>query len=257
MKLKCFYFSPTATTKKVVLEIAKGIGGEIIPIDLTIISQNKQEYLVSKDEIAIIGVPVYGGRVPEIIIPTLENIKGNGGHAIIICNYGNANYGDSLVELYDLIGDFDIIGAGLFIGEHSYTKKVAKFRPDMQDLKIAYDFGVELKNIIENNNARNVGSIIPGNRPYKNRKPKQIWTPLSNDDCIYCRQCPRVCPVEIIDKKDPDIVDISKCIHCCACIKICTFNGREIRDEKTKELIKVLEKDFITRLEPQIFIKKL
>ena len=54
--------------------------------------------------------------------------------------------------------------------------------------------------------------------------------------------------------RKPDIVDEEKCIHCCACIKVCTFNGRELLDEGVLEKIKWLEENCKERKEPQIFI---
>lgn len=254
MKVKYFYFSPTYTTKKVISKIVEGMGYKAEENNITFIKNNKEEYVVEKDEIAIIGVPVYSGRVPDIILPTLANIKGNGGPAVALCLYGNANYGDALLELKDILKkqNFTVIAGSYFIGEHSYTKKVAQGRPDANDLEIAQDFGKKIKEKIENNNFTEV--TVPGKFPYKERKPKYVFSPHGNNDCVYCRQCVGVCPVGAIDKRKPDIVEEEICIHCCACIKICNFNGREINDPKILEVIKFLEENCMTRKEPEIFI---
>lgn len=255
MNVKYFYFSPTNNTKRVISKIAENLNAtNIIEYDLTMLEKNLDEYTVNSDELAIFGVPVYSGRVPEIIITYLKRIKGMGGKAVVLATYGNANYGDALLELMDIVNEqnFKVIAGAYFIGEHSYTKKVARFRPDSEDINKATYFAKLILEKLEKNDLSSPN--IPGNRPYKPRKEKYIFSPHGNDDCIYCRQCPKVCPTSAIDRNKPDIVDEEKCIHCCACIKICTFDGREINDPKILELIKFLEENFMTRKEPEFFL---
>ena len=253
-KIQYFYFSPTSTTKKVLEGIVKGTGYESVEHNLTMIAKNLDEYVVEKDEIAIVGVPVYAGRVPEVILDTLKRIKGNGGVAIAVVTYGNRAFDDALLELKDILKgqNFNVIAGGAFIGEHSYTKKVATNRPDESDMEKAEYFGKKIVAKLEEKDFNEI--IVPGKFPYKERKPKSIFAPHGNRSCVYCRHCPVACPVGAIDMRKPDIVDEEKCIHCCACIKVCTFNGRELLDEGVLGKIKWLEENCQERKEPQIFI---
>ena len=254
-KVQCFYFSPTSNTKKIVEAVASGICEEKIENDLTFVDKNLDQYVVDSNEIAVIGVPVYGGRVPEVILDSLKRIKGNGAYAVAVVTYGNRAYEDSLLELKNILVEqnFKVVAAGAFIGEHSYTKKVATNRPDELDLKKAIDFGKDVVAKIKTNTNNITEPSIPGNYPYKERS-KRIFSPHGNRKCVYCRRCPVVCPVGAIDMRKPDIVDEEKCIHCCASIKVFSFNGRELLDEWVIEKIKMLETNCIDRKEPEIFI---
>ncbi len=252
-KVKYFYFSPTNTTKKVVEKIALGTGLELEEINLTFIDKNLDSYVVDNDSLAIIGVPVYAGRVPQIILKTLHSIKGNS-YAIPVVVYGNRAYEDALVELEDILKEngFKILGGGAFIGEHSYSRKVATNRPDNEDLELAFDFG---KKIVEKLNSDDFSTpIFPGNRPYKPEMPTRIFAPTIDNNCVYCRKCWVVCPVGAIDSRKPEIVQVEKCIHCYACVKICTFNGRVVENSPIQPIIEMLESKFTNRKEPEIYL---
>lgn len=252
-KVKYYYFSPTNTTRKVVEKIAQGTNLEVEEENITFIEKNKDSYLNDKDTLVIVGVPVYAGRVPQIILKTLKSIKGEG-FVVPIVVYGNRAFEDALVELEDILKEngFSILAGGAFIGEHSYTKKVGTNRPDSQDLEIAFNFGKKIVEKIEKGDFSQ--PTLPGNRPYKPDMPVRIFAPSANNKCVYCRKCWVVCPVGAIDSRKPDIVDVEKCIHCYACIKICTFNGREVVDNPVKPIIEMLESKFVDRKEPEIFM---
>lgn len=252
-KVRYYYFSPTNTTKKVVEKIAEGLGVEMIEENITFIDNNKTSYDNDEDTLVIVGVPVYAGRVPQVILPTLNNIKGTG-LAIPIVVYGNRAYEDALVELEDILKDngFSILAGGAFIGEHSYSKKVGTNRPDTEDLEIALEFGKKIREKLERNDLSQ--PTLPGNRPYKQGMPKLLFTPMANNNCVYCRKCWIVCPVKAIDPRKPDIVEVEKCIHCYACIKICTFNGREVFNNPIQPIIDMLETKYIERREAEIYL---
>ena len=252
-KVRYYYFSPTNTTKKVVEKIAQGVGKKIIEESLTFIEKNKEEYINEKDTLVIVGVPVYAGRVPQIILKTLKNIKGKG-FVIPVVVYGNRAYEDALVELEDILvqNGFSILAGGAFIGEHSYTKKVGTNRPDTDDLKIAFDFGKRIAEKLEREDY--LKPTFPGNRPYKPDMPVRVFAPTSNEKCVLCKKCWEICPVGAIDKNNPRDVDIEKCIHCYACVKICNFEGREVINNPVQPIIEMLESKFIERKEPELFL---
>ena len=129
MKISTMYFSATDTTKKVVSSIAnkilENIDGEIKSnsIDFTLPKIRKEPVSFTKDDVVIIGVPVYAGRVPNILLKYLNSIAGNGALAIAVVVYGNRNYDDALIELKDILelNGFKVIAGGAFIGEHSFS----------------------------------------------------------------------------------------------------------------------------------------
>ena len=71
------YFSPTRTTRIIVEAIARGFQSEhIISCDLTLPPSKVRMFDKLGSELAIIGVPVYSGRVPEDAIDRFrENIS--------------------------------------------------------------------------------------------------------------------------------------------------------------------------------------
>lgn len=251
-KVKGFYFSPTGTTKKIIEKIAEGIGYQLELEDITYIDKNKDIYHIDEETLLLVGVPVYGGRVPKIIIETLLRIKG-GKYIVPVVVYGNRAYEDSLLELKNLYKGlgYTTIAAGAFIGEHSYSRKVGTGRPDAEDVLKALEFGKIIKEKLESNKLEEVE--VSGNYPYKPDMPTRIFAPSGNNNCVFCRKCWSVCPVGAIDQKNPDKVDIEKCIHCYACIKICTFNGREVKNNPVQPIIEMLESKFTIRKEPELF----
>ena len=84
-RLKLVYFSPTGTTARVLKAIAQGFGAiSIEQVDLTLPATNplKSDHLKSdpfklganQDELVVIGVPVYEGRVAGAAIPRLRQV---------------------------------------------------------------------------------------------------------------------------------------------------------------------------------------
>ena len=92
-------FSPTGGTKKVSTFLVNEFSGESVNIDLSDSKTGFQDISLSADDIAVIAVPSYGGRVPVPAAERLSMIRGNGAKAIIVCVYGNRAYEDTLVEL--------------------------------------------------------------------------------------------------------------------------------------------------------------
>ena len=144
------YFSPTGTTKKVVESIAETIGAkDVKEIDLTKPDIMTKEVGEIKEGLAILGAPVYAGRVPAEAAKRFEKVKGNGIPAVVVVVYGNREYEDALLELRDIAvrQGFKPIAGGAFIGEHSFSSDVtplAAGRPDGQDIDIARDLGEKL-----------------------------------------------------------------------------------------------------------------
>ena len=249
-----FYFSPTHTTKRTLQGIGKGFGREVIEHDLTFACENDEVFNLGENDIAIIGVPVYAGRVPEIATNILKRVHGNNTLAVVIVVYGNRAFENALLELKNILKEngFSVIAGGAFIGEHSYTKKVGTKRPDNNDIEIAINFGKKIDELVRENSYKN-DIEVPGNFPYKDGMPKMSFAPMANDNCIYCRKCWSVCPVGAIDQRKPDIVQVEKCIRCYACVKVCTFDGREIPNNPLEKIINYLETNCTDRKEPELF----
>ena len=195
-KTHLIYFSPTGTTSKIVKQVAAGLDSrDVEHHDLT---RMDQEFSLCLDDgLAVIGVPVYAGRVPEIFLKRIENLSGEGIPAILLVLYGNRAYEDALVELRDVITakGFNVIAAGAFIGEHSYStdeRPVAANRPDAGDMQKAREFGAAITNKLQGE-CNQTTLDIPGNTPYKERVPLGGICPETKPElCTLCKTCARV-----------------------------------------------------------------
>ena len=135
MKVTQIVFSPTGGTQQVVDTITSTWGNHVNKVDLT---NPKNEYSTlnfSQDDIAVIAIPSYGGRVPDLAAERLTKINGNHAQCVIVCVYGNRAYEDTLLELRDIAvqSNFNVVAAISAIAEHSIMHQYATGRPDMQD----------------------------------------------------------------------------------------------------------------------------
>lgn len=254
------YFSPTNTTKTIIEAISTGFNNHTV--DLTFPDYEKDLSLIETSDLAIIGSPVYSGRLPVLFTDRLRKIKGNGLPAVIVVVYGNRAYEDALLELRDMAieAGFRPIAAAGFIAEHSFStneKPIAKGRPDSDDLKKAREFGEQIKDKISSRGFAigNSPLRVPGEIPYKPLKANSEIKPFVHKElCTNCMQCISLCPAGAIDKKDPTLTDGSLCIMCCACIKGCDQNAREMTDPGMLAITEKLHTLFKTPLQPEFFI---
>ncbi|WP_129600161.1 EFR1 family ferrodoxin [Anaerophilus nitritogenes] len=269
-RINTMYFSATDTTKKVVL----GIGNKVLErmgnqdhlnnIDFTLPKVRETTVSFTEEDVVIVGVPVYAGRVPNVLLKYLNTIEGNGALAVAVVLYGNRNYDDALIELKDILesNGFNVMGGAAFVGEHSFSKTLAKNRPDQQDMDIVNKFADEIyKKIATQSPIESV--IVKGNTPYRKyymprdrsgtpvdiRKVK----PKTNNNCKNCKICVEVCPMGSIDFED-----VSKfngiCIKCGACIKKCPSNAKYYDDEDYLRHKYELEEEYASRKTPELFI---
>ena len=269
-KINTMYFSATDTTKKVVCGIAKEISRNmnneisINNIDFTLAEARKKTVSFTEEDVLIIGVPVYAGRVPNILLKYLNSITGNGALAIPVVLYGNRNYDDALIEMKDILelNGFIVIGGGAFIGEHAFSKTLAKNRPDEEDMNIARDFANQLyTKIITPDKFQTV--VINGNKPYRkhyiptNKDGIAVdirkVTPKTNSNCNDCKLCANICPMGSIDFEDVSKLN-GICIKCGACIKKCPMNAKYYDDGDYLRHKQELEVNFTYRKEPELFL---
>jgi ferredoxin/flavodoxin len=254
------YFSPTGTTRKIISAIADEIAGASgTAIDLTreAFTENQQSLI---KEGVVIGVPVYGGRIPTLFISRMEGLKGNGLPAIIVVVYGNRAYEDALLELKELVAGkgFTVIAAAAFIGEHSYSSKgqpIADGRPDALDMMTAAEYGKRIKGII-NSGKRGAATLkVPGNFPYKERKPSAaVGLTTDANRCIACNKCIAACPTAAIPEGNPLVTNGEKCLRCAACIKLCPVQARAFADATILGAAKWLFENCQKRNDPELYL---
>lgn len=256
------YFSPTRTTQRVLTGIAQGIDmGDVIHLDLTPPGVRGRTFEVAEETIALLGAPVYGGRLPTEAVTRLQQVRGNNAPAMIVVVYGNRAYEDALRELYDLAVEagFRPIAAAAFIGEHSYStaaQPIASGRPDAADMEKAVAFGQHVREKLGQFGSL-PASHVPGNFPYKEMRPSGDDPPAPTtitDLCTLCGDCATVCPTAAITVGDAVLTDAHACIVCCACIRACPTGARVMEDPRVLRTAMWLHKDYSVRKEPEVFM---
>ncbi len=252
------YFSPTGTTEKIVKEVGRALGYPIHDHNITLPSGRMAPLEIQENELLIVGVPVYSGRVPETVTEYLQKIKGNQTKAVFVVVYGNRAYEDALLELKNTLegNGFAGIAGGAFVGEHSYTKLVAEARPDEEDLERAYNFGTEVKNLMTQlkNSSLIVELSVNGKQPYREKMALPPMAPETLESCTKCGLCAKVCPTGAIDPLDFSHTDGTKCIRCCACVKNCPVNAKVFNNEFITKITQTLIQNCsAVRKNPEVF----
>ncbi|MBQ8424369.1 MAG: 4Fe-4S binding protein [Coprobacter sp.] len=226
-KANIIFFSATGTTEKVATAIAQGTGINTIET-CDLIKKPQVEKQIPADELTIIAMPVYAGRIPAPAAQALQNFNGNHSPAIIVCVYGNREFDDALVEMQDIAEKqgFEIVSAAAFIARHSIFPTVATQRPDADDIAIAHNFGKESLARLHDTDILHLPPIAPqGNRPY--RTPGNVpLKPRASRRCNMCGACALQCPTQAIDSENPRHTDSARCISCAHCIAICPRGAR-------------------------------
>jgi len=271
LNIHTLYFSTTDTTKKVVTGIAGRIGEKmgahatVHTIDFTLPGARKNAVSFEKDDLVIVGVPVYAGRVPNVLVKYLNTITGNGARAVAVVVFGNRAYDDALIELSDILASngFTVIAGGAFIGEHSFSQTLGANRPDERDMALARDFADRIYAKIRAHTEFHPVAV-KGNRPYrkyyvpKNEQGEpatsfRLITPKTNDDCLDCKLCASVCPMGSIDFDDVSVIN-GICIKCCACVKKCPAQAKYFDDPNFLRHKEELEIAYNARSEPELFL---
>ncbi len=260
LKLVCF--SPTGTTKAIIQGVARGINQSTVElIDITKPNARKQQLQTSENELLVVAVPVYVGRVPALLIEWLHAIKARNTPAVCIVVYGNREYDDALLELKDIMTKRGCIpiACAAYIGEHSFSNSetpIAATRPDTSDLNHAELFGRKInEKLLSISSVAHISDInVPGAYPYRGDSKTWIVDFIEiNNKCSQCGVCAEECPVGAIDLENSILHDKEKCILCCACIKCCPQNARTMKTGIVKDTAMRLSEMCKGRKEPVFF----
>ena len=283
-KLTGIYFSPTGGTKKILQTAAEAFATafalpeeNIEYINLTSPEARKREYVFGPDPV-IIAIPTYAGRLPNKILPDLENCLRGGAYkkdgegettqptpAIAISVLGNRSPDEAPRELTLLLekNGFNVIALGVFVSRHAFSDKVGQGRPDAQDMGELKDFakGAAEKIGIAQSTSVGQSTPAPANIPpieIDRREIGPYYTPLKEDGspavflkakpefnqdlCVQCGICVTVCPVGSIDADNFATTGI--CIKCQACIRLCPTGAKFFTDPDFLSHVKMLEENF-------------
>lgn len=252
------HFSGTRTTKKIVDGIVRQFDAPVQEYDLREVNPSKDETL-GPDDLAVVGMPVYSGRIPAIARTRLDWFRGNGTPAIAVAVYGNRAYDDALVELVDVLSGsgFTVFAAAAFVAEHSIFPKVAAGRPDAADMELVAQFAKTSSQRLAAGLSGSYPVKVKGNRPYLEPPKAGLRPTVDEGSCILCSTCVRVCPsgaLFMAQDGNGIIRNEERCVPCSACIKVCPAGSQAYRGEKYEAAGRMFEEKFSARLEPETFI---
>ena len=227
MSMYSIYFSPTGGTRRAAGMIA-GEFADVIELDLLDGKQSSRAWEFGADDVCLISVPSFGGRIPALAAEQIAGMKGNGARAVLTAVYGNRAYDDTLLELGDCVKEsgFKVVAAIAAIAEHSIVHDFGTGRPDREDEAVLRSFARRVRDVLEQPEGQKEIEL-PGNRPYREYHGVP-FKPAAGEACTRCGLCAKKCPVQAIPEADPASIDQERCISCMRCIAVCPHQAREL-----------------------------
>ncbi len=227
MKFYEITFSPTGGTKNAADILIHGLAEHVWEVDLCDRHADFSKPVLESDDLALIAVPSYGGRVPQTAVERLSALSGAQARAILVCVYGNRAYDNTLAELLDVSckAGFRPVAAVAALAEHSIARKVAAGRPDEADAKRLQEIAVQIRQKLAAADASM--PQVPGKAPEKPGHSMPGMAPDASDACVKCGLCAEKCPVGVIDPVSMN-PDSKKCISCMRCVSICPVGAKKL-----------------------------
>ena len=253
MSVYSMYFSPTGGTKKVMDILTEGLSIDR-QIDLSAGDADYSAYSFTEEDVCLIGVPSFGGRVPTIVLERMRQMRANGAMAVLVVVFGNRAYDDTLLELKTEASACGyMVGAAIAaVAEHSIMRQYGKGRPDAQDETELRQFSKDIAELIANRkDAKDF--IVPGNSQYREYSGVP-FKPKADKDCTKCGQCAEKCPVQAIPRDNPASLDEEKCISCMRCITVCPQNARKLNKAVLFAASQAMKKAFADRKQNELYL---
>ena len=208
----------------------------------------------SEDDICLIAVPSYGGRIPSVTVDKFQKLQAKGTKVILVAVFGNRAIDDTLVEMQDILenaGFVCVVGVEA-VAEHSLMHQFGTGRPDQQDEKELIRFSEQIMQKIETK-MECMKVELPGNHNYREYNGVPL-KPVVNGKCTSCGICAKECPAGAISKDDPKVTDKEKCISCMHCVAVCPQKARHCN--KVMEVIasKKMKKSCSGRKENKLYL---
>lgn len=255
MHIHQLLFSPTGGTKQVSEHLAIGLQQAASHTTITDLCVKAQHFTIpnlAEDDLVILAMPVFAGRVPAFAIERLRAIPSHQARCVVVAVYGNRAYDDALLELKDEAQKqgYRVIAAVGAIAEHSIIRDYGHGRPDAQDRTELHAFAKRIAQKIANGDDST--PTVPGQYPYK--QPIACPQPTADSHCDQCGLCVRLCPTGAIPQDNLKSVDKDKCISCMRCVSVCPTHARGTGKMKRFLIAQMLKKPCATRKQNELYL---
>ena len=246
---KYIYFTATDTTRRVF----DALGADCHKcVNISKSKPSDEVLCFCKDDVVYVGFPVFGGRVPAIVLERIDALKGNGCKAIVVAVYGNRHYDDSIKEMQAFLEchGCSVVAAIAAVAQHSMVPSIATGRPNAGDMARLREIKAEIDAKLAS------GTLIAmPKRPdetYKEYRPLPIL-PISTDECSSCGLCADECPVDAISLGPTCETDATRCIICMRCVAVCPSKARQLPPEMQQAVKARLESRCPVNREIELF----
>ncbi len=269
-KVRAVFFSPTGNTKFIVEKIAGNIARrQGVPwesYDFTLPGDREKAICFAGDELAVAGLPVYAGRIPNKMLPFVQsNLEGNGALAVPVVTFGNRSYDNALIELRNILENrgFHTVAGAAFVSAHAFSGRLAAGRPDGEDIHVMEQFARGIADKVSGLKEIPAQIAVRGTAPLgayytplgTDGKPAVFLKakPKTRESCTDCKLCTRVCPMGSISYEHPDEVP-GVCIKCQACVARCPEHAKYFDDPAFLSHVAMLEQRFVRKAGNEVFL---
>ncbi|MEG1774440.1 MAG: 4Fe-4S binding protein, partial [Oscillospiraceae bacterium] len=207
------------------------------------------------EDLCILGVPSFGGRVPAAALARLVQMKAKNTPTILVAAYGNRDYDDTLAELKEALSPngFRVIAAIAAVTEHSIMRQFGAGRPNAEDENVLRGFAKTIRQALEQAAALPEITLC-GNTPYRDYAGLPL-RPKASAACTKCGLCAALCPVHAIPPDQPSATQKDRCITCMRCVAVCPQHARALNPVMLFAAAKKMEKSCSSPKENVLFFE--
>ena len=85
--------------------LCKGMDKESCVTDLCVKAADIQLPHIQEEDLAVIAMPVFAGRVPALAVERLRMVNPHGAKCVVVAVFGNRAYDDALLEMQDVASE--------------------------------------------------------------------------------------------------------------------------------------------------------
>lgn len=246
MKILILQFSGTGNTYYVSQSLKNAL--EILNHEVIVYPIEKVDNIneiINEFEIIGFGYPIYGSDLPKLVKTMIDKIDiVFNKRAFVFCTQMMYSGDGAAYLAKTLVKKGFIVRQCEHFNMPNNLRDYAKFLPTRVKYKRLEIKTVRKTNrfarLIDKNFKRQKGLNIFSNIlgllqrvPYQKLTEGKNITIYIDDNCILCKKCLKLCPVNNLRYENNQIVDNKQCILCYRCINNCPSNSLNINPKKT------------------------